>query len=65
MQFFGFCLAALHGDVSADLVSKLAWSMPALMLGTVLGLIAFGRVNDLMFRRIVLGLLLVSGFALI
>jgi uncharacterized protein len=65
MQCFGFCLAAIHGDVSADLVSKIAWSMPALILGTVLGLIAFGSVNDLMFRRIVLLLLLVSGFALL
>jgi uncharacterized protein len=64
MQFFGFSLATLHGDVSANLVFKLAWSMPALILGTVLGLIAFGRVNDVMFRRIVLSLLLVSGFAL-
>jgi hypothetical protein len=65
MQFFGFLLALLHGDVSTDLLAKLAWSMPALLLGTVLGLLAFGRVNDVMFRRIVLVLLLVSGFALL
>jgi uncharacterized membrane protein YfcA len=65
MQFFGFVLALLHGDLSTDLFSKLAWSMPALMVGTVLGLVTFGKVNDLMFRRIVLSLLLVSGFALI
>ena len=66
MQFVGFVLVLLHGDLlSTDLFSKLAWSMPALMVGTVLGLVTFGRVNDLMFRRIVLLLLLVSGFALI
>lgn len=64
MQFFGFVLVLLHGDLSTDLFSKLALSMPALMVGTVLGLVTFGRVNDLMFRRIVLSLLLLSGFAL-
>lgn len=65
MQFFGFLLVVLHGDLPTDLLSNIAWSMPALAVGTVLGLMAFGRVNDLMFRRIVLVLLLVSGFALL
>jgi uncharacterized protein len=65
MQFFGFVLATLHGDVSADLAWKIAWSIPALAVGTVFGLGMFGRLNDLMFRRIVLLALLISGLALI
>ena len=66
MQFFGLSLATLHGDLSVDTAWKLALSMPALMMaGTILGLAMFGRVNDLIFRRIVLSALLVSGLALI
>jgi uncharacterized membrane protein YfcA len=65
MQFFGFSLALLHGDVSENLFWDLAISLPALAIGTVLGLAAFGKVNDLMFRRIVLTALLISGLALI
>lgn len=66
MQFFGFVLVLVHGDLpTTDLLAKLAWSMPALIVGTVLGLLTFGRVNDLVFRRIVLLLLLLSGFALL
>ena len=65
MQFFGFFLMALHGDLSAQIVWNIAYTLPALIVGTVLGLAAFGRVNDLMFRRVVLSSLLVSGFALL
>ncbi len=65
MQFFGFFLMALHGDLSAPLVWNIAYTMPALVVGTILGLAAFGRVNDLMFRRVVLSALFVSGFALL
>jgi uncharacterized membrane protein YfcA len=65
MQFFGFFLMALHGDLSARLVWNIAYTLPALIVGTILGLAAFGRVNDLMFRRVVLSALLVSGVALL
>jgi len=39
--------------------------MSALIVGTILGLAAFGRVNDQMFRRVILSALLVSGVALL
>ena len=65
MQFFGFFLMALHDDLSAQLVWNIAYTLPALIVGTVLGLAAFGKVNDQMFRRVVLSALLVSGFALL
>ena len=65
MQFFGFSLMALHGDLGPDIAWKLAWSLPALIIGTVIGLAMFGKVNDLVFRRIVLSALFVSGLALI
>jgi uncharacterized membrane protein YfcA len=65
MQFFGFSLMTLHGDLSLDIAWKLAWGLPSLVIGTVIGLAMFGKVNDLMFRRIVLSALFVSGLALI
>jgi hypothetical protein len=39
--------------------------LPALALGTWAGLKSFGHLNEAGFRKIVLGLLLLSGLALI
>jgi uncharacterized protein len=39
--------------------------LPALALGTWVGLKSFGRLNDVAFRQIVLGLLLLSGLSLL
>ena len=52
------------GALSADIVWLVAIGLPAMALGTWLGLRLFGRLNEAWFRRIVLGLLLVSGISL-
>jgi uncharacterized protein len=52
---------AVDGELSADLLVTL----PALCAGTWLGLKLFGRLDDRMFRKVVLGLLLFSGLALV
>jgi hypothetical protein len=39
--------------------------VPALLAPTVAGFLLYRRVSDLMFRRVVLGLLTVSGAVLI
>jgi uncharacterized membrane protein YfcA len=39
--------------------------LPALALGTWAGLKSFGHLNEAGFRRVVLGLLLVSGISLV
>jgi uncharacterized membrane protein YfcA len=39
--------------------------LPALALGTWVGLKLFGKLNDAMFRRAVLVLLLISGLSLL
>ena len=64
MQFAGIFLVFLHGDLSSEFVPKLLWSLPAVIGGCVLGLALFGKVNDRVFRRIILAALLVSGLAL-
>jgi uncharacterized membrane protein YfcA len=65
MQLYGFLLATLHGNLSGGLSSQLAWSVPAVIIGTTIGLALFGTINDLIFRRVILSTLLVSGLALL
>jgi uncharacterized membrane protein YfcA len=65
MQFLGIFLVVLQGDLSAEFLPKLLWSLPAVIVGSVLGLALFGKVNDLAFRRIVLAALLISGLAML
>lgn len=65
MQFLGILLVFLQGDLSTEFLPKLLWSLPAVIAGSVLGLALFGKVNDSMFRRVVLLALLVSGLAML
>src|SRR5215472_1959606 len=53
-------LAAEHGVPDA-LVGDLLFSLAPLAVGTGVGLALFGRVSDKRFRRVLLGVLLVSG----
>lgn len=53
------------GIVAADTLYLFVVGLPALALGTWLGLRLFGRLDETVFRRIVLLLLLVSGAGLI
>jgi hypothetical protein len=45
-------------------VIDLAISLPALLAGSVLGLVAFRNINELGFRRTILVVLLFSGASL-
>jgi uncharacterized protein len=53
------------GLVSPDTVMLMLAGLPALLVGVWLGLKLYGHLNDLAFRRVALGLLFVSGLALI
>jgi uncharacterized membrane protein YfcA len=53
------------GSLSGDIFWLIAIGLPAVALGTWLGLHLFGRLNEVWFRRIVLCLLLVSGISLV
>ena len=54
-------LAARHG-LSRVLVEHILLSLPVLAGGAFVGLMLFGKVNDGVFRRVLLGVLLLSGF---
>jgi hypothetical protein len=53
------------GKIGTDTVWLFLFGLPALALGTWAGLKSFGHLNDTGFRKVVLGLLLLSGVALI
>lgn len=65
MQLFALVLMMSGNTLSANIWGDLAFCLPGLLGGVALGLLLFRRVNDLLFRRIVLGALFVSGLALI
>lgn len=64
-----FATAALllgaKGSLTLETAKLFALGLPFLFAGTWLGLKLFGRVDEAMFRKIVLALLFVSGFALL
>lgn len=65
MQVFALGMMLLRRDLTSKVAIDLALSLPALLAGTALGLFAFRRVNDAVFRRVILGVLLVSGLLLV
>lgn len=63
-----FLMSALwlgaKGTVTADTAKFFVMGLPCLLAGTWLGLKLFGRIDEAMFRKIVLALLFVSGVTL-
>jgi uncharacterized membrane protein YfcA len=53
------------GTITADTVRLFLIGLPALLLGSWLGLKLYGRLDEAGFRRVVLALLLLSGLALV
>lgn len=64
MQVIALALLLPRIENSSKILLDLAVSIPALAAGTAAGVILFGRVGDLVFRRVVLMTLLVSGLTL-
>src|SRR5262249_50958111 len=64
-----FAMSALwlggSGSVSAETVTLFLVGLPALLVGTWLGLRLYGKLDEEGFRKIVLLLLLISGVALL
>ena len=63
--FLALVSAAAAGLLDARWLLWAAMSLPVSMIGTRYGLRLYGRFNDEQFRRIVLGVLALSGAALI
>lgn len=64
MQILALAVLLLRHDLSPKVLVDLALSIPALLGGSALGIMAFRSVNEQTFRRIILAILLVSGVLL-
>jgi uncharacterized membrane protein YfcA len=65
MQLFALALMHSHDSLTSKFLIDFAVCLPALALGTTLGIVLFGRVNELAFKRVILGVLLFSGLGLV
>jgi uncharacterized membrane protein YfcA len=65
MQVLALTLLLGKQGLSSRIVVDLAISLPALFAGSILGMLAFRRINETVFRRIILVLLLLSGGSLV
>ncbi|WP_315758947.1 MULTISPECIES: sulfite exporter TauE/SafE family protein [unclassified Bradyrhizobium] len=65
MQIASLAMMLARQDLSSEVIVDLALSIPALLAGTALGILAFRRVNDALFRKLILGILLISGVLLV
>ncbi|SDS70293.1 sulfite exporter TauE/SafE family protein [Bradyrhizobium canariense] len=65
MQISALALMLFRHDLSRTVLVNFALSVPALLAGSALGIIAFRNVNEMTFRRIILAILLVSGILLV
>jgi uncharacterized membrane protein YfcA len=64
MQVFALALLALTSGVPPAVPGRFLLALPVLIAGSWIGLVAFRRVDDRLFRRAVLVLLIASGLAL-
>jgi uncharacterized membrane protein YfcA len=65
MQVFALAMMLLQGGFSAKTMVDVTLTLPALVAGSTLGILMFGRVNEALFRQIVLAVLTVAGLALV
>lgn len=65
VQIWALASLALSGGVGRDALQWVVMCLPAFALGIFLGMRAYARIDERIFRRIVLGMLLASGTALV
>jgi uncharacterized membrane protein YfcA len=65
MQIFALALMLSRNDLSSKVFIDLAISLPALVAGSLLGILMFRNVNEMTFRRIILVILFFSGLSLV
>ncbi len=65
MQISALAMMLLHRDLPIKVAYDVVWSAPALLAGSWLGIFAFRNIDEANFRRVILGLLLVSGVLLV
>ena len=56
---------AYAGLVTWETTERFLWGAPAILVGTIAGIALYRRLNEHLFRRLVLALLAVAGLTLI
>jgi uncharacterized protein len=64
MQLFALALMLSRHSISSETLLGLTLNVPALVAGAALGVVMFRRINDALFRRVVLAVLLFAGLVL-
>ncbi len=65
MHALGIITFAASGMITQRTGNDLLWCLPALIIGSWLGVKAYPFINDVLFKRIILGLILISGITLL
>jgi uncharacterized membrane protein YfcA len=65
MQLFALTLMLSRHSVSSKALLSLTFNLPALAAGAALGVVMFRRIDDAVFRRVVLAVLLFAGLLLV
>ena len=65
MQIAALAILLVHHDLPPRMFSDLLMSVPALIAGSLLGIVAFRSVSEQSFRRVILAILMVSGLLLV
>lgn len=65
MQISALAMLLAHHDLPPRIFSDLLLSVPALVAGSLLGILAFRTVSEQIFRRVILAILMVSGLLLV
>jgi len=65
MQIASLAILLVHHDLPPRVFSDLLLSMPALVAGSLLGILAFRSVSERIFRRVILAILMASGLMLV
>jgi uncharacterized protein len=65
MQVSALILLLSRHELPSNILIDLAVSLPPLAAGTMLGILMFRRINEAVFRRTILIMLLVSGLSLV
>ena len=65
MHILSLASMAWAGLMTWETATRFLWGLPAIIVGTVIGIALYRRLNEQLFRRLVLAMLAVSGLTLV
>lgn len=65
MHALGIITFAINGMITMQVLQDLAWCLPVIVVGSWLGTKVYPYLDDKLFRRIILSLILISGITLL